>query len=610
MSGLGDRGELGEVESSSIPEGCLPGGGSRFDVFQGFSLPAEIGEALVNRRTIFVLLHAASVILACALRSPVISDSSDSRRLPPHAITSAAASSLVGSSRRFDPSSVGRLLSPGSGVVAGAVAPGIGHIACAGIPRPRLLVPRPTWVGSPLVRRGRFRPLVSGRSRTLDQCQGAPGGGEGSASILPSDLRLHGSRLCGQLYGGGVSAQAGRNSFSDPQLHCSADPPLSGVSPDCSSFPVHHGEEQCAGGLSVQTQPSPGFGVDSQVGSFSGSSQEVAGDDGPLCYLSKSLLFTLFFALPRSEGSGDRCSSSKLGWTSGVRFSTLVPHSAGSEETPLVLRISHDSGGSILASEALVSRPVRSGDGRSSSTSFVSRSSQTVSLPLPSSRDPQAVSSCLATVQRFARAEGFSSRVASQIGFSRRASSCANYQVKWLVYRQWCRSESHSISRPTLPKIADFLFWLRRTRKLSMYSILGYCSMLSSVFWFKLPKISSPSVLKDLLHSFKVEAPVRSVRSPPWDLDVVLRYLISSTFEPLTSIPLRSLTKKVSFLLALPTAKRVGELQALSRYVSFSSSGACVAYVPEFFAKTESALHPLPRSFLVKSLSDFAVGLD
>ena len=63
-------------------------------------------------------------------------------------------------------------------------------------------------------------------------------------------------------------------------------------------------------------------------------------------------------------------------------------------------------------------------------------------------------------------------------------------------------------------------------------------------------------------------------------------------------------------LVSLATAKRVSELQALSRYVSFSSSGACLAYVPEFVAKTELAVNPLPRTFIIHSLSDFAVGLD
>ena len=48
------------------------------------------------------------------------------------------------------------------------------------------------------------------------------------------------------------------------------------------------------------------------------------------------------------------------------------------------------------------------------------------------------------------------------------------------------------------------------------------------------------------------------------------------------------------------------EIQALSRRVSFSSSAASLSYVPEFVAKTESALRLLPRSFGVPSLGDFA----
>ena len=184
------------------------------------------------------------------------------------------------------------------------------------------------------------------------------------------------------------------------------------------------------------------------------------------------------------------------------------------------------------------------------------------------------------------------------------------YQSKWLVYRGWCRGAGHSISRPTLPKIDDFLLWLHRTRKLSVSAIMGYQSMLSAVFWLKLPEISTSPVLQDLLRSFQVAAPSRSIQPPLWDLNKVLAYLRSSAFEPLQSTSLQSLSKKTLFLMSLATAKRVSELQALSSIVSFSSEGAVVSYVPEFLAKTESALRPLPRSFLVKSLTDFAVGLD
>ena len=80
-------------------------------------------------------------------------------------------------------------------------------------------------------------------------------------------------------------------------------------------------------------------------------------------------------------------------------------------------------------------------------------------------------------------------------------------------------------------------------------------------------------------------------------------------FEPLSSASLRDLMCKTLFLVALATAERVGELQALSRIVSFSSSSAGLAYVPEFLTKTETAVRPLTRTFAIQSLGDFAAGL-
>ena len=163
------------------------------------------------------------------------------------------------------------------------------------------------------------------------------------------------------------------------------------------------------------------------------------------------------------------------------------------------------------------------------------------------------------------RAAGFSSSIASQASLSRRPSSRKAYQLKWQVYRAWCQSHGHSVSRPSLSKVADFLCWLHSAKNLGVSSIRGCRSMLSAVFRFQLPSLSSHPVL---------------------------------------------LTQKVLFLLAFATAKRVGELQALSSVVTFVHGDACLSYVPQFVAKSESLTRSIPRSFLVKSLSDFAAGLD
>ena len=213
-------------------------------------------------------------------------------------------------------------------------------------------------------------------------------------------------------------------------------------------------------------------------------------------------------------------------------------------------------------------------------------------------------------LQRFTRAAGFSSAVAVQSSLARRPSSRALYQHRWSVYRSWCRDQGHSVSRPTLAKIADFLYWLRFTKGLSVSSLRGYRSALSAVFHFHLPSLSSDAVLRDLLRSFRLSSVERVLRPPAWDLSKVLQYLVTSAFEPLSLASFRALTLKTLFLLALATAKRVGELQALSSLVTFVGADACLSYIPQFVAKSESLTRSIPRSFLVKSLADFAAGLD
>ena len=129
-------------------------------------------------------------------------------------------------------------------------------------------------------------------------------------------------------------------------------------------------------------------------------------------------------------------------------------------------------------------------------------------------------------------------------------------------------------------------------------SIRGYCSMLSGIFRFQLPSLSSHPVLRDLLRSFCLESAERQLRPPAWDLSLVLRFLNASPFEPLSDAPLRAFTQKMLFLLALATAKRVGELQALSSVVIFVHGDACLSYVPQFVTKVGVA-HPLNPSLLL-----------
>ena len=90
----------------------------------------------------------------------------------------------------------------------------------------------------------------------------------------------------------------------------------------------------------------------------------------------------------------------------------------------------------------------------------------------------------------------------------------------------------------------------------------------------------------------------------------MLRHLMSSAFEPLESVSLRVLTKKTLFLVSLAMAKRVSEIQALSKTVSAIGNDLVVSLQPHFIAKTERADAPVSRSFRVLSLQEFAGDLE
>ena len=105
--------------------------------------------------------------------------------------------------------------------------------------------------------------------------------------------------------------------------------------------------------------------------------------------------------------------------------------------------------------------------------------------------------------------------------------------------------------------------------------------MLTSVYRYKGRDFSSSITLHDIIRSYNKEDEKKTISTPNWDLDIVLRHLQTyEDYEPLEQISLRNLTKKTLFLISLATAKRVSELQGQSSVVAFSGSNAYVQYVP------------------------------
>ena len=203
----------------------------------------------------------------------------------------------------------------------------------------------------------------------------------------------------------------------------------------------------------------------------------MAGPNRFICHPRQSSLFDLLLTILGSPVSRHGRVSPVLGRSSGLRVPSGGHHSACSREAPGLHGDRAHPSGSTLGPAPLVLRPAPAFAGSSSDPAGPSRplALASVSSSLPGS--PSAQASCLATLQRLTRAAGFSSAVAEQSSLARCPSSRAGYQVRWSIYRAWCHNNGHSVSRPTLAKVADFLYWLRYTRGLRVSSLRGYRSL-------------------------------------------------------------------------------------------------------------------------------------
>lgn len=88
--------------------------------------------------------------------------------------------------------------------------------------------------------------------------------------------------------------------------------------------------------------------------------------------------------------------------------------------------------------------------------------------------------------------------------------------------------------------------------------------------------------------------PHRTQPAQPWDRELVLNTLTQKPFEPLATCDFRTLTMKVLFLTAITSARRVGELAALSAlppYTLFIDQGVILRPQPTFLPKVNSKFH-------------------
>ena len=294
-----------------------------------------------------------------------------------------------------------------------------------------------------------------------------------------------------------------------------------------------------------------------------------------------------------------------MGRVGRVRFSSLSPGREGCGSSQRDPKSLHDSGLPSLAGEGVVCGPPPAADPITSGATSVGPVASAAPLQLLPPGPPRAEPSRVATLKHLLRKSGFSRGAALEMSGCVRESIARLYQAKWLSFCGWCRGRGVAPVNATVPLIVDFIY-LRRDKDLSVSAIKGYRATLNSVLTLKILDLLTSRELSMLFRSFSRFIARGELRPPAWDVALVLQSLTGPPYEPLRTVDERFLAHKTLFLLALASAKHVGELHVLSFRVSHSKgwSEASFRFVPGFVAKTQDASSHDPwfKGFCVPSL--------
>ena len=369
-----------------------------------------------------------------------------------------------------------------------------------------------------------------------------------------------------QLHGCGVHQQTGRHGVKASMFVDQPPSEMDGVFRRPSRSEVSSRRVQHPGRC---TQPSRASCGDRVVSPPSGGREHFfvrgAIRRSTCSRLASTWKLPLYCSLgPGSTGRLRGCVSSSLGRPGSLRVPSLCSGRSGGRSRPAVVASRDDSGRTSLAREGVVRRLAASTDPTTPGSTLLGQAASAAPLQPVPSRRPRAEPSRVATLKRHYRKSGFSGRAARVLsGVLRESSSCL-YQSRWKIFCGWCRGRSVAPVNASVPVVVDFLIHLRQDKGLSVSAVKGYCSALNSVLALKGRDLAASREITTLLRSFARSVNPVELRPPAWDVSLVLQSLTGAPYEPLRTCEERFLAQKTLFLLALASAKRIGELHALS----------------------------------------------
>ena len=193
---------------------------------------------------------------------------------------------------------------------------------------------------------------------------------------------------------------------------------------------------------------------------------------------------------------------------------------------------------------------------------------------------------------------GLHHSVLDTIQCARASSTRTLYGLKWRVFESWCAESQAVPFQCSVAVVLSFLQNLIEKGK-AFSTIKVYLAAVSAYHvGFDGKTIGQHPLVCQFMKGARRKLPTPRALAPSWDLPTVLDALACPPFEPLEQVELKMLSLKTALLLALASAKRIGEIHALSVHqacTQFSPGCTKVSLLPNpaFIPKIIGSCSPI-----------------
>ncbi|KAG8597254.1 hypothetical protein GDO81_002223 [Engystomops pustulosus] len=346
----------------------------------------------------------------------------------------------------------------------------------------------------------------------------------------------------------------------------------------------HH---QSNSGLSQSSDDRPQRVVSKREHLFKSHTKMGTTSNRSFCHQQKYKSSSFLLSGSKYSGLPKGCLQPVLEQTSNVCLSSYTSHSESDSEDQR-----RPSKGythcSLVAKEELVSVARKDGIGRSCHAG-TSKQSSVPGSSLPS-RSTGSPALGMDPERRLLISRGLSNKVISTLKASRKPVTHTIYARIWGRFVSFCGRTPPNQMSPNVSQVLDFL-QAGFDKGLKTNSLKVQISALSA--FFDTPLAENRWIQRFVKATARPRPHIKQ-NIPNWDLSLVLDYLTKIPFEPLETFRLRELTLKLTFLIAITTARRLGEIQSLSikePYLKICEDKIVLMLDKAFTPKVASSFH-------------------